>query len=47
MYDPADVALDAMDVKILRLLQVDCTLPVETPSAAAANEAIDALAHQG
>ena len=28
MSDPADVALDAMDVKILRLLQVDCTLPV-------------------
>lgn len=28
MSDLADVTLDAMDVKILRLLQVDCTLPV-------------------
>ncbi len=28
MTSPVDVSLDAMDVKILRLLQEDCTLPV-------------------
>lgn len=28
MSDLPDLTLDAMDVKILRLLQVDCTLPV-------------------